>query len=345
MSNFKISSLNVNGARDVSKRAQIYELMKLKNIDVMFLQETHSTKENEVEWMKEWEGNIVLSHKTALSAGVAVLFSKTCLPISYDVTEVIQGRLIKIKATFENVTLELINVYAPVKSIERMLFLETLCESLKECNLENVLVVGGDFNCTSNDLDRNHIEPHMASRGKLQNIIQTCQICDVWRIFHSNERQYTWAHVKENCISLARLDSFFCFNHQKQCFKACDICPVGFSDHSMVVACVFINSIKYKSAYWHFNSALIEDAHFCKCFSFFWLGWKSKKSSFTSIQQWWEIGKVQIQTFCNQYTFNVSRDIVKSIRSLEMDIVELQALNEISANPNQLRALKGKKQP
>ncbi len=46
MSNFKISSLNVNGARDVNKRAQVYELMKLKNIDVMFLQETHSTKEN-----------------------------------------------------------------------------------------------------------------------------------------------------------------------------------------------------------------------------------------------------------------------------------------------------------
>ncbi len=59
MSNFKISSLNVNGARDVNKRAQVYELMKLKNIDVMFLQETHSTKENEVEWMKEWEGKIV----------------------------------------------------------------------------------------------------------------------------------------------------------------------------------------------------------------------------------------------------------------------------------------------
>ncbi len=221
MSNFKISSLNVNGARDVNKRAQVYELMKLKNIDVMFLQETHSTKENEVEWMKEWEGKIVLSHKTALSAGVAVLFSKTCLPISYEVFEVVQGRLIKIIAKFENVTMELINVYAPVKPMERMLFLETLCGSLKQCNMESVLVVGGDINCTSNDLDRNHIEPHMASKNKLLNMIKTLQLCDVWR-------QYTWAHVKENCISLARLDLFYCFKHQKQCFKSCYICPVGF---------------------------------------------------------------------------------------------------------------------
>lgn len=343
MSNFKISSLNVNGARDVNKRAQVYELMKLKNIDVMFLQETHSTKENEVEWMKEWEGKIVLSHKTALSAGVAVLFSKTCLPISYDIIEVIQGRLIKIIAKFENVTMELINVYAPVKSIERMLFLETLCGSLKQCNMESFLIMGGDFNCTSNDLDRNHIEPHMASKNKLLNIIKTLQLCDVWRNFHCNERQYTWAHVKENSISLARLDLFYCFKYQKQCFKSCYICPVGFSDHSMVVACVFINFVKIKSAYWHFNNALLEDAHFCKCFSFFWLGWKSKKSSFTSIQQWWDIGKVQIQKLCNQYTFNVTRDMAQSIRSLEMDIVELQTLNGATANQNQLRAFKGKK--
>ncbi len=78
-----------------------------------------------------------LSHKTALSAGVAVLFSKTCLPISYEVFEVVQGRLIKIIAKFENVTMELINVYAPVKPMERMLFLETLCGSLKQCNMES----------------------------------------------------------------------------------------------------------------------------------------------------------------------------------------------------------------
>ncbi len=41
-----MSSLNVNGTRGVRKRAHVYELMKLKKIDVLFLQETHSTKEN-----------------------------------------------------------------------------------------------------------------------------------------------------------------------------------------------------------------------------------------------------------------------------------------------------------
>lgn len=52
---------------------------------------------------------------------------------------------------------------------------------------------------------------------------------------------------------------------------------------------------------------------------------------------------MQIQKLCNQYTFNVTRDMAQSIRCLEMDFVELQPLNEASANQNQLRALKGKK--
>ncbi len=48
MSNFKISSLNVNGARDVNKRAQVYELMKLKNIDVMFCKRL--TAQRKMKW-------------------------------------------------------------------------------------------------------------------------------------------------------------------------------------------------------------------------------------------------------------------------------------------------------
>lgn len=40
MSQFSFSSLNLNGARDAVKRALLYELMKAKGTDVMFVQET-----------------------------------------------------------------------------------------------------------------------------------------------------------------------------------------------------------------------------------------------------------------------------------------------------------------
>ncbi len=40
MSEVHLATLNVNGARDVRKRAMIFEVIKQKHIDVAFLQET-----------------------------------------------------------------------------------------------------------------------------------------------------------------------------------------------------------------------------------------------------------------------------------------------------------------
>lgn len=40
MSNLKLGSLNINGARNHRKRAMFSELMRQKNTDVMFIKET-----------------------------------------------------------------------------------------------------------------------------------------------------------------------------------------------------------------------------------------------------------------------------------------------------------------
>ncbi len=82
MCEIKLATLNVNGARDFKKRLMLNELMKQKNLDIFMLQETHSDGENAADWEKEFEGLTVLSHNTSVSAGVAVLFSKSFNPLS-----------------------------------------------------------------------------------------------------------------------------------------------------------------------------------------------------------------------------------------------------------------------
>lgn len=42
MGEFCVSSLNINGARDIRKRFQLFEIIKQKKIDVLFAQETHT---------------------------------------------------------------------------------------------------------------------------------------------------------------------------------------------------------------------------------------------------------------------------------------------------------------
>jgi len=108
-----LTSLNVNGARDYKKRAQIYETLRCKNIDVSFVQETHSDVLNAADWAKEFDGLVILSHSISLSGGVGVLFSRNFISYSYTIEEVIKGRLLKVKASFENSTFIFICVYAP----------------------------------------------------------------------------------------------------------------------------------------------------------------------------------------------------------------------------------------
>lgn len=239
MANIRIASLNVNGARDDVKRMQVYEIMKQKQLDVLLLQETHSDDKNVTDWIKEWNGHIFLSHKTSRSGGVAILFAKNFTPCSFKIEEIVKGRLLKIQALFEKYVLVFICVYAPTLPIERMAFLDILCSTLDKCNSEEYLFLGGDFNCVEQNIDRNHIEPHMPSRKRLCEIIERNDLCDVWRNLNGNSRQYTWAHAHENLLSLARLDRFYSFRHHHNVFKSCIINPVGFSDHSLIICCVF----------------------------------------------------------------------------------------------------------
>lgn len=76
---------------------------------------------------------------------------------------------------------------------------------------------------------------------------------------------------------------------------------------------------------------------------FFWKQFGARKKDFSSLQQWWDYGKKEIQQLCRQYTFNVSKDISQSLKNLESEIVELQNLVESTGNRGHIELLKAKK--
>ena len=133
-------------------------------------------------------------------------------------------------------------------------------------------------------------------------------------------------------LSLARLDRFYCFKHHLNNFKRCCIQPVGFSDPFLVSCHVFIKNIHVKSAYWHFNTALLDDQAFRTAFKFFWESHRESRPAFTNIQQWWDFGKTQIKQLCQQFTRGVTTDFTQSMKELETQVVELQSLADSTAN-------------
>ena len=149
-----------------------------KQIDVLFLQETHGCAENEGDWRREWEGEVALSHNTNFSGGVGFLFSRSFSPVSMEVKHVIMGSFLFIKARFEQFNVFFINIYAPTNGTERKLFLGKI--TLNNCNSEDYLFLGGDFNLTENALlDRNHAEPHPASQHALRQLVYSHGLVDV----------------------------------------------------------------------------------------------------------------------------------------------------------------------
>ena len=340
MAKLRIGTLNVNGARKEAKRASLFQLREVKGLDVMLLQETHSTKDNEMAWKREGGGEVFLSHDTSTSGGVGFLFSGRVLPQSFEVEEVVVGRLLKVRALWEHVSATFINVYAPTRGADRVAFLDRLAEVISNCNCDEYLFLGGDFNCTADGLDRNHQEPHPASRRRLLRLIEAQELCDVWRRFHHTERSYTWAHARDDGLSLARLDRFYCFRHHFGAFDGCSVSPVGFSDHWLVHCSVLIQNVKPRSAYWHFNTALLQDNNFTEGFAALWAAHRRTRAGCHSLQEWWEVGKTKVKQFCQHYARNVTRDKVSSLQALERVVGELQDLAASTGDRGHIETLK-----
>ncbi len=88
-----------------------------------------------------------MSHGTNLSAGVAILFSP-CVCNQPVMFEVIPGRLLRADVIVGQMGFSFFNVYAPNVGQERKIFFKKLSDALSQCPQDNIVVVGGDFNCT-----------------------------------------------------------------------------------------------------------------------------------------------------------------------------------------------------
>jgi len=135
----------------------------------------------------------------------------------------------------------------------------------------------------------------------------------------------------------------YVFKHHFNIYKICSIGPAGFTDHSLVLCHVFMRNFLPRSAYWHFNSVLTFERNFREVLFYFWCVFRPRKSNFSSLRQWWDRCKIEIRLLCQQHTFNVTRDITRSMKDLETDIVDLGSLSESTGDRGHMEVLKSKK--
>ena len=69
----KLISLNTRGISNFRKTRTIFIWLRKQKPDIVFLQETHSTRGNEVSWKREWGATLLCSHGANNARGVAIL--------------------------------------------------------------------------------------------------------------------------------------------------------------------------------------------------------------------------------------------------------------------------------
>ena len=66
-------SLSVRGSRNFNKRLSLFAWCRKQNANIIFLQETHSTRDKEKQWKAEWGTPIELARGSSNARGLAIL--------------------------------------------------------------------------------------------------------------------------------------------------------------------------------------------------------------------------------------------------------------------------------
>ena len=114
MDNLSILSCNVCELASRIKRRQVFQYFQQKNYNIIFLQETHSSRKSGHFWRNEWGGGkILFSHGDTNARGVAILFARN-LDIKIEkVQNDTNRRVISALISFNDQRVLLCNIYAP----------------------------------------------------------------------------------------------------------------------------------------------------------------------------------------------------------------------------------------
>ena len=314
MISVKVVTCNARGMLDKIKRRKLFVYNRLSRADVIFLQETHSSRKDERFWKAEWGGNILFSHGTNKSKGVAICFNKK---FEYEIVKVErdeEGRYILCMVKVEGVNFLLVNVYGPNDDDPE--FFNNLMQTITTRFQYDELIMGGDFNVYLNPhLDRKGGKPVLTkAAATLNEILEQQELVDVWRYSHQGVFQYTWKQKRPFIGS--RLDFFLVPMSLLSSVRSCEIVPGCESDHLFVFLEIETEPIVMGRGFWKFNTTLLEDKKFIDQINEiieFYLGKEQKveegveyneRKQFDELNEalQWETLKMKIISFAQHYS-------------------------------------------
>ena len=328
MDKLRIVSLNVRGLRSSAKSAKISQELTHLNCDIALLQETHaSCKKHAEKFEKAWKGKCFWSFGTGSSAGVAVIFSQN---FPGKITRFLfdsNGRILSLLVEIRNSKFNVVNIYSPSTASDRKSFFSNLHNFFIS---QGSLIIGGDFNCIDNALDKLNCSTVLSMDKKsLCSLKSDFTLIDIWRKRNPRKILFTWSNSDSSQMS--RIDLFLISKPLSFNTVSCDILPCVLSDHDFVYLEISVNDLPSRKAnVWRFNNSLLSDLDFRELLSCAITNFKSKIPDFNSLRDWWDRLKIEIRNVCMNYGVRQKRFVNQKRFSLTKQLI--RARNAFHAN-------------
>jgi exonuclease III len=313
---FSIASLNVNGMRDIRKRALIFDWLNNSKFDIIFLQECHCVTESEVKiWNREFGGSGFWSCASAYSCGVGILFRQG---FNFKITDTYRdtdGRLLCMDILIKDQAYRLINIYCNCHdSHSRKQFIEALDRHLTGSCFK---ILGGDFNFTiDNNLDKVGGNLDRGTDGAIQikQLQRDFSLLDIQRYLNPTTHFYTWSNGTVSC----RLDRFYISESSLFSVTDTNVHAVPFSDHCAITLHLTLpHTPATGPSFWKLNVSVLHDVEFVHDFERCWEKW-SNVPVFSGT--WWDWVKVQIKKLVIRHSKRLAAKRRTDIQALEADL-------------------------
>ena len=336
----KLFSLNAQGLRDYVKRKKVFKYLQDKKADILFIQETHSTKEIETFWQCQMKGQFYFSHGSNKSKGVLIFIRSGFVFDLIDSVIDKDGRYIILHMLINEKSFVIANIYAPNRIQEQIEFWLMIQRELEKYDASSTcFVLGGDFNVSLNPrLDKiSKIQdgalPTNSSRSHLLSLLGSLDLYDVWRFVYPQVKQYTWR--TRDLKSHSRLDYWFVPYDYQDYVSEVSIVPSISSDHSAISLNLAFKNLKTGKGYWKFNSSFCLDSVFCDSLKREFLIWEEECKDFDPKARW-EFLKFKIRRLCQTYGKKKAKE--NNARRIELERkVKLFEANITDGNTNQIR--------
>lgn len=303
MNGYKIVTLNANGLRLAPKRKALFSKLQRMKVDYIFLQETHSTLQDQRIWLSQWGGQGIFAHGKSNSKGVGILFKQGLHPQVTNTIRDPDGRFLVVQFQQDDEQITLLNVYAPTQSEpnSQLAFIEKLHTTLGNIQIQTLLVAG-DFNVQLDFSSAKYGSPTSRYVDQINALLEDYNLIDIWRKKNPSSKKGTFHRGSYS----ARLDYIFIPDCLSTSVSSLNIIHEPLSDHCRLEMGVNSSAPRRGPGYWRFNNYWLTDNDFTEEMRV--RIQNAMEDDMTNPNTRWEWVKYKIREFSIAYTIRRSRE-------------------------------------